>query len=231
MAQEPSGGEPVPPAAAKNSAMADRWTRQKRMTALQALRYTRFVTWMRRVLPVAVLAIFAIVLTYALYPRTPERISMSYRQVEGLSGDLTMKKPRLSGTDAKGNPYLITADSAIQEGKNSRKVTLETVDADLQYNGARWANASAGKGFIDLDAKWLNVSKGVSLYTDSGYELHTASAMADLDKNTITGRERVVGQGPMGSFVADSFHIDRNKQHVTLNGHVHMKMYPKKVKR
>lgn len=207
----------------------DGWTHHVRSTGLQALRYSRFVAVMRHALPLMAVAVLGVVLAYALYPRG-DRSSLSYESANQVKGDLTMKKPRLSGTDTNGNPYLITADTAVQQGKNARKVALQTVDADLQYEGSRWANANAGHGFIDFDAKMLTLTQGLSVFTDSGYEMHTTSAVADLNQNTIVGHEPVNGQGPMGTFRADSFSINRQTRHLTLIGNVHMKLYPKKVK-
>jgi lipopolysaccharide export system protein LptC len=210
---------------------SDRWAMRMRTDAMQALRYTRFVTLMRRALPTAAIAILGVVVAYAMFPGKSERVALSYQKMNGVVGDLAMQKPRLSGVDAKGNPYVITADVAVQQGRNSRKVALNKVDADLQYDGGNWANASAGKGFVDLDAGWLRLTDGISLYTDGGYELHTKSAYADLKKNMIEGKERVNGHGPLGSIAADSFHIDRNTRRLTLHGRVRMTMLPKKVKR
>jgi lipopolysaccharide export system protein LptC len=209
----------------------DRWSQRMSTSALEALRYTRFVTWMRRALPVAAAAILGVVIAYAVFPRNSDRVSLSYQKTANVEGDLAMTKPRLSGTDANGNPFVITADSAVQHGKNSHIVSLTGVDADLQYGGDRWANANAGMGVVDLDAGTLHLNGGISLFTDSGYELHTQSAFADLKKNILQGNERVSGHGPLGLVTADSFYIDRNTRHVTLQGHVHMKMYPGKVKR
>ena len=36
-----------------------------------------------------------------------------------LDNDLAMIKPRLTGADSKGNPFVITADAAIQDGAQS----------------------------------------------------------------------------------------------------------------
>ncbi len=217
-----TGAPEEPPAAAR--------PRRARTTAVEALRYTKFVNLMRRALPLAAVAILALVALYAFVPRNSERFSLSYQKTGTIAGDLTMKKPRLSGTDAKGNPYLITADLAVQDKKNAHRATLINVDADLQYGSARWASARAGKGVVDLDAKTLELADDIAIYTDSGYELHTRSAHADLASNVVSGREKVEGQGPIGWMRADSFRIDRNRRHVTLQGNVRMKLYPKKVK-
>jgi lipopolysaccharide export system protein LptC len=218
--------QPLQPGAA-----AERWPQRVRSSAMEALRYSRFVTLMRHVLPLAVLAIVATVVAYAVIPRHPDRGMLSYRQTSNVAGDLSMQKPQLTGTDDKGNPYTITADSAVQEGRNAHRASLSGIEADMQYDGGRWASASARNGFFDLDAGTLRLGGGISLYTDTGYELHTKTAFAELKKNTITGNDRVEGHGPMGSLRADRFAVNRATQHLSLDGNVRMVMYPKKVKR
>lgn len=209
---------------------ADGWAHRRQSSVRAALRYSRFVGVMRHLLPTLALGILAVVLAYALYPRGSARMSLSYENVQKVDGDLAMQKPRLSGTDSQGNPYLITASSAVQDSVNSRRVSLHQVDADLQYDGGRWANAISGKGVVDLDAKQLTLSDGLSLFTDTGYELHTDNAFADLNRNIVVGKAKVHGQGPLGAFDAEGFLVDRQKQHLTLTGQVRMTFYPKKVK-
>lgn len=226
---EPADGRSAAPE--ESSDAVERWVQRRRISARKALRYTRFVTVMRHLLPSLAVGILVVVLVYALYPRTPGEKALTYESVQRVDGDLTMLKPRLSGADAKGNPYLITAKRAVQSAPNARKVSLFGIDADLQFNGQSWVNATAAKGYVDLDDKLMNMTGGLSIYTDSGYEMHTKSAFADLGKNIVVGKTPVTGQGPMGTFSADSFYIDRQKSHITLEGHVRMKFYPKQVKR
>lgn len=202
-----------------------------RDSATQSLRYSRFVGLMRKALPLAAVSVLGVVLAYALYPDNGDKVSLSYKKLDSVEGDLTMKNPRLSGVDAKGNPYVITAAEAVQQGRNVRKVSLSKVEADLQYGGGRWANASASSGFADLDAGTLRLDKGLSLYTDSGYELHTEHAFAELKQNRIVGDSKVTGQGPQGTLAADRFLLDRNKNLLSLDGHVRVKMIPTRMKR
>ena len=221
----------VPPEAAATEHPLRDWTERTRSTALQALRYSRFVGFMKRVLPIAALAIVAAVVAYSVAPRHQERVSLSYQRIGTLRNDLAMIKPRLTGTDAKGNPFVITAEAAIQDPANRHRATLKQVQADVQLQGERWLNASADTGLFDMDAGTLKLSGGIALYTDSGYELHTRSADADLKNNIFQGHEKVAGHGPLGSLSADRFRVDRLKKHMTLNGHVRGVMYPNKAKR
>jgi lipopolysaccharide export system protein LptC len=213
------------------NATAERWTNQVRSSAVDALRYTRFVTLMRRMLPLAAAGILGVVIAYALLPGRSDRVSLSYQKTGTIEGDLSMNKPRLTGTDAHGNPFVITADEAIQEGRNAHRATLMKVDARLTFNTDRWATAKAGKGYIDLDAKRLHLSDGIAMFTDNGYRLHTDNAFADLDKNTIEGKTQVTGWGPLGSVSADTFFVDRDNRKLTLQGNVHTTLNPRKVKK
>ncbi|MDE1938086.1 MAG: LPS export ABC transporter periplasmic protein LptC [Alphaproteobacteria bacterium] len=209
------------------------WTARARGTALDALRYTRFVAFMKRVLPIAAAAVLASVIAYSFIPRHQEQdhMSLTYQHMGTIRNDLAMIRPKLTGADGKGNPFTITAAAAVQNAKNRRQATLEKVDADIQLDGAQWINASAAHGFFDMDAGTLKLDGGLSVYTDTGYELHTQSADVNLRQGIFKGQQKVTGQGPLGSLSADSFKIDRLKRRIVLRGHVQMTMYPKKVKR
>jgi lipopolysaccharide export system protein LptC len=62
----------------------------------------------------------------------------------------------------------------------------------------------------------------ISVYSDSGYEIHTMAANVDMKTAIITGDRAVSGQGPMGIFRADRFRVDRHARMVFLYGNVHM---------
>ena len=223
--------QPLVPPEADGHRLRD-WTARTRSTALQALRYSRFVGVMKRTLPIGAAAIMAAVIAYSVVPRnSQDRFSLLNQRMGNLRNDLAMTKPRLSGTDARGNPFVVTAEAAIQDPANRRRATLKQVQADMQFDGERWLNASADTGLFDMDAGTLKLNGGIALYTDSGYELHTPSADADLKKNIFQGHEKVAGHGPLGLLSADRFQIDRLKRQLKLNGHVHMIMYPNKARR
>ena len=235
MARDRFGRDPVaePLGASKKPDSLRDWPSHARVTIKQSVRYTRFVTVMKGALPIAALAILASVVVVGLLPHRPQtdHVQMTWQTVGSIKNDLAMTKPKLTGTDDKGDPFTITADEAVQSATNPHQATLKNVQADLQYDGGQWASASAGNGFVDRDTGTLELGGGISVYTDSGYELHTASAQVHLKTNIVEGDYAVKGHGPLGSLSADKFRIDRQKKEVYLNGHVEMTMYPKRVKR
>jgi len=197
------------------------WTARPRGTMLDAERYTRFVTLMKRALPIGALVLLAVVAIYTFQPRQQDRVAMTFERVGEVANDLAMIKPRLSGSDAKGNPFVVTADRAIQQGRNSRKASLVNVDADMTLDNNRWLNATAVNGLFDADAKTLILDGGISVFSDNGYELHTRSARFDLKKGFVHGEHTVTGQGPLGTVKADRFEVDKATQQIRLYGNVH----------
>ncbi len=197
------------------------WSARARSTAMDALRYTQFVGIMKRALPVAAFAVISAVLAYFFVARQPARLALDYQRVGHVENDLAMVKPKLTGQDARGNPFVITAEAAVQESGNPKRVHLTKVQADFTQ-GAGWINADAASGLADLNAGVLQMNGGINAFSDTGYELHTKSAFVDLHKGVVHGHEAVTGQGPMGDLSADQFHFDRDTRILTLSGHVHM---------
>ncbi len=78
---------------------------------------------------VNVIIIFA-VLAFFFVQRQPRQLAMSYEKLGHVENDLAMVKPRLTVVDAKGNPFVITAKKAVQDAKNPKRATIETIEAD-----------------------------------------------------------------------------------------------------
>lgn len=208
------------------------WSARQRISAGDALRYSRFVAVMKRLLPVGAVVLMGSVIVYSVMPRHQERY-LQMQQTGNVTSDLTMTKPSFTGTDEKGNPYKVTAAEVIQDpnSKDKLRAELKQVDADMQFANDGWISASAAHGFIDAQAGTLTLDGGLSIFTDTGYEMHTASANALIKANILEGSEKVSGHGPLGQFRADSFYFDRPKKQLKLSGHVHMTLYPQKAKK
>ncbi len=69
---------------------------------------------MKRALPIAAAAILAAVIVYSLLPRASDRVTVNAVKTGLIQNDLAMIKPKLTGTDEDGNPYVITAEIAIR---------------------------------------------------------------------------------------------------------------------
>jgi lipopolysaccharide export system protein LptC len=193
-----------------------------RTTSVEAMRYSRYVALMKRLLSLGAFLIIATVLAFFFVQRMPRQLQVSYERLGRIENDLTMVKPRLAGADAKGNPFVITADSAVQDAHNPKKASLKNLEADLTLDKQNWINAHARTGMVDMNTGQLELGGGIDVYTATGYELHSNSASANLKQSIVHGHEPVTGRGPDGTLRADEFHADRTTNILTLNGHVHM---------
>lgn len=198
------------------------WSARARGTALDALRYSKFVVRMKRATTLGAIAIIGAVLLFFFIQRQPRQLSLSYEKMGNVQDDLAMIRPRLTGADAGGNPFVITADAAIQDAHNPKKATLRKIEADLAIDKQSWIDARAAAGMVDMTAHKLALSGGIDMFTDTGYQLHTQTAFADLKTNIITGPGEVTGMGPMGTLRADRFQARRDAGQILLQGHVSM---------
>jgi lipopolysaccharide export system protein LptC len=200
------------------------WSARQRASARDAERYSRFVTIMKRALPLAAAALIAAVLVYALEPRQERsgRVAMTFQRLGIVNNDLAMLKPRLSGADDQGDPYVVTAEEAIQDKNDAKRATLKSIQGDVTLKDGTWISALAPKGMLDAKSHRLALVGPIALYSDSGYEMHTASANINMRDATIVGDKPVNGQGPYGIFRADRFRLDRRTRQVFLYGNVRM---------
>jgi len=225
------------------------WAVHARSTVMDAQRYTRFVVIMKRALLLAAVALLVAVLAYSLQPRDTSRFAMTFERLGKIANDLSMVKPRLTGADSDGNPFVVTADLAIQDPHNVHRARLFNVEADTTTKDKAWINTRSPRGYLDSDANKLWLNQAVSLFTDSGYEVHTDKVFVDLapaclasgaspspphqgkpaprcSTTTVRGDDPVRGQGPLGIFRADRFRIEKGNQHIFLIGNVKMTIYP-----
>jgi lipopolysaccharide export system protein LptC len=206
------------------------WSARARSSGIDAKRYTRFVTRMRRVTALSAGAVILAVLGFFFVARAPHQAQLSYEKLETLKNDLAMTSPRLSGVDAKGNPFVVTAKLAVQDAKNPKRATLQTIEADLTTPQG-WLNARATHGHIDMAANWLTLDSGIDIFTDTGYSLHTERADVDLKHNIVTGDREITGQGPTGTMRADRFYYDQVNGRLILEGHVRTVLDPKSLRK
>ncbi len=195
-----------------------------RETLHQARRYSAFVRFMKRILPLAALALGVAVLGYAVQPRDGGQIAMTFERMGTIENDLAMINPRLTGTDESGLPFVVTATSAVQLDPSIERVRLENVNADLVLKDGTALNVMAAQGVIDNQTQTLDFYGGIQLSTADGYTAETVSARADLRQGIVRGESRVAAQGAIGSLTAEGFTFERGSGMLHFTGDVRMQV-------
>ena len=196
-----------------------------RATLRGARRYSVFVRIMKGALPLTALGLAIIVLVYVLQP-PPSRLQMSFRRVPNLANDLSMDKPRLSGTDNDGQPFVISASRATPISGSPNRIRLMDIVADFSLRDGTGIHVTAGSGVVDTTTRVLQMADGIHMTAQNGYEASAQSAMADLRAGNIHGEKGISADGSLGRVTAQRFAMNRATKQMRFSGNVRMILNP-----
>lgn len=189
-------------------------------------RYDQFVKVMRVALPAASVALLLAIVVWPLVSGQEMSFVLSKDRVEVSPERLRMEAPRYRGTDSQGRPFEISAASAVQQTSATPVVELNDVAARMELpNDAVQVNADHGS--YNLEQEQLKVTGPLVLTTEGGYRLVTRDATVDLPAKIAYGSDGVEGNGPLGSFTAQRFRADIDKETVVFEGRTHMRITPR----
>jgi len=184
-----------------------RWRPRYRPGKAPSPGYSRFVGLMRLLLPAIALALAGVVVAWPELYRGREGFRLSFAEIRPQDDGLTMSNARYVGKDSNERPFMITAESAVQDVTDGKRVELRTLQADITLTDGTWVTLSADRGIYRQDTQRLELSGSVNIFSDRGFEFHTERARIDLAAGTAEGDDPVRGQGPFGLLEADGFRM------------------------
>jgi len=102
------------------------------------------------------------------------------------------------------------------------------VVADISLKDGTALHVTATKGVVDTKLHLLDVSGGIRVTSQDGYDARTESAKADLKAGTLHGESHIVAQGKLGRITAERFALDRETRQLRFSGNVQMLIYNSK---
>lgn len=189
--------------------------------------YSRFVGLMKWGLALLAALLVVLVLAWPGMLTRKEGFQLSFSALRGLGEEeLTMLNPRFMGMDRKNQPFVITADSASQDPADPRLVTLRRIQADITLTDGSWLSLLADSGLYRQAEQRLTLEGPISIYSDSGYELHLSRAEAALGEGAAWSDDGVEGQGPFGQIRADRMRIENQGERMFFEGRVRLIVLP-----
>ncbi len=190
-------------------------------------RYTRFVAWMKLLLPVFAASVVALVVIWPQLQEKPEafRLGLSSISIHEKSGQQVVNA-RFTGNDAEDRPFTVTADSAVQRMGASDSFELEFPKADISMTDGSWIALAAETGTYHKNKQILALGGGVNMFHDSGFEFRTRKAEIDLTRGTARGQDPVSGQGPFGSLAASGFMVLDHGSRIIFTGKAKLMFFP-----
>lgn len=201
-----------------------RWVRRDHETLLASMaKYTKFVLFSKMFLATLSLLMIVTIIILPVINSDEEGLRIAFSTVKDKVDSLPMMtKPSFQGVDENNQPYLVTADSALQH--DERTIILDKVQADIMTENQTWLSVKATKGTIDTVGKTMNLTGKVTLMQQDGYEFQTNAVDVDMNKHTAQGTRGIVGFGPAGDIRADRFSWSHDEKIMRFEGNVQMRL-------
>ncbi|KIL99762.1 hypothetical protein CCC_03934 [Paramagnetospirillum magnetotacticum MS-1] len=181
--------------------------------------HSHFVSVMKIALPALAVFLLGLVVIWPKLSQLESGFKLSFANLSPKSVDtLVMKNARYFGVDESNRPFAVTSDTATQLPDNQDLIYLVNPKADFTSNSGANIVVDAVAGIYHQSTKVLDLSGGVNLYHDSGYEIHTPTAIVELATNSARGFEPVEGHGPQGAIRSIGFEITGKRHDITFTG-------------
>lgn len=214
---------PPPPRRLGNAAPPRRMlapSRERRVFSRTQMARRRFtLRWIKRLLPLAALALLSAIALWPELERAEDRGRVSFRRIATAGPEsVRVVDPRYQGIDEQGRPYNLTASVARQQG-DENIVDLERPRADMLLNdGNAWVMLESRDGRFDRARNHLDLAGDVTLWHDNGTTLVTDTAAIEMNDGSAEGDSPVAAQGPFGTLTAEGFRLRDRGQVVVFTG-------------
>ena len=125
------------------------------------------------------------------------------------------------GEDSKGQPFSISAGSAVQTSSNDPVVRLKDMVARIGLPEGE-ATLTASLGRYNMDNELVNIDGPIAFATADGYSLKTRDVVISLKNRMVASSGPVSGALPLGTFTAGRITADLGKRSVVLDGGAHL---------
>ncbi len=189
-----------------------------------ARRHTFFVKTLRVLLPLAVVASFAV---YGLLLKTslamgPGRLVPG--KIEVTSDDLKMKNPKYFGVTKENGKYEVRAREAVVDLAMTGPIKLEGIDGDLtQANGVKTL-LKATRGILDRQKSELELYDGVDVDATNGMRAQLERALIMTKEHRVVSKDPVRAQMPAGTLTANAMDFSTETRVGKFRGNVALRL-------
>jgi lipopolysaccharide export system protein LptC len=203
------------------SAVARAERSRRRAWAMPGSSHDRLIAIARVVLPASV-GVLAVALAAA--PLTSGRdisFVLNKNHVAVAPERMRVTEATYRGEDQKGQPFALTAQSAVQKTSADPVVKLDRLSAKLKLDSGN-ATLVAPRGSYNLNDQKVGLDGPVNFRTADGYTLDTHDVQLDMETRQLAGDNPVKGNMPLGQFRADRMKADLDNRVVVLDGNAHL---------
>jgi lipopolysaccharide export system protein LptC len=152
--------------------------------------------------------------------------SLSFAALSLEGTKIVMDRPKLAGFRSDGQPYVLTAERALQDIKQPTVVQLRKVDGEIGMAGGEATHLVADAGVYDSVGEHMELSGNVRI-TNGRATVLLRTARFDFKSGVYGSDDRVEVQGGDGTTIfADRASALNHGQELTFDGHVRTNIVP-----
>ena len=188
--------------------------------------HDRIVALANWTLPVAIGVLAAFLVMAPLTMGGDASFVLDKNKVDVATERMRIRQARYRGADGKGQPFALTAGSAVQKSSAEPVVRLSDLAATIRLSDGP-ARLTAPSGRYDMDREQVDVDGPVALRGPDNYTLDTHGATVDLKTRQLRSDSAASGTVRQGTFRGDRLRADLESRTVTLDGNARLRIDPR----
>jgi len=195
----------------------------KRGWAAPGSGHDRLVRLSKIALPAAAGILIAILALAPFEKKGDVSFILDKKKVQSAPEKMRVESARYTGTDKKGQQFVMTADRAVQPSSDTPIVNIQGMFANIeQAKGPMQIVADRGR--YNLDTQRVAIDGPVKVTGADGFHLNTNNVLIDLGQQQLASQGPAEGATNLGQFRANHIRADLNSHTVVLDGGARLKI-------
>ncbi len=178
------------------------------MSALADNPYSRFVSWMKVLLPIAALALLSTLFLFARSTDPAQTFPYSDEVIDDLVQGKGLTRPIYAGVTRSGARIAVSADIARPDPGAAGDLSASGMAARLVRPDGMVTDIIAEDGRIEGQGERANLTGRTVIVRSDGYRIEANGLEADLRSGAIASYGGIVATTPFGSLDAASMSYD-----------------------
>lgn len=172
--------------------------------------YSRFVSWMKVLLPLLALGVLSTIFLVARGLDGTDTIPFADVDVDELVREQRITAPAYAGMTGDGTAITVEAARATPEPGNPARAVAEGLRARLAARDGATFDAQAARGQVDSAAGTFALEGGIRLTGSEGLEVTAPALTGSLQRSELTVAGPVAARAPFGELTAGRMTLSRN---------------------
>jgi len=185
--------------------------------------HDRIIRWTKIALPSAVGVLIAILTLAPLDKKGDVSFILDKKKVQSAPERMRVEAARYTGTDSKGQQFVMTANRAIQPSSDTPLVAIRGMFARLNLEQGPMLIA-ANQGRYNIDTQRVAIDGPVKVAGADGFKLNTSNVMVDMKERQLASEGPAAGEMRLGQFSAQHISADLGDHKVILDGGARLKI-------